>query len=418
MTCIAAFIILAIVGVFVAFISIFKPKVGKRYLKMLKKSWGCFGKRITLQKCETGFGDEVKNSMLSRVLLKSPKLVKPLSAAIEVLSILLVVVTIWSVIEGAKAGLALWSLGTCNVKHAEACSLGSEVCSIDNNSEPQNPIEAIGFWFSDWGEIFEAIPDKFRSWDVNQFEFTGINWYSYYILSNNLYFWSPSCTTLVDTAVVETYTKNGYTFYRKITDDVFVIDANPFTVGRQTQEYVNAHPLTPVYLGHGPMHNYYTQLNPREGESNSLAASKEFEQRYGLDTMIYGNPTDKIDVSDFIQYATESRNHIFDHYNIPTENTADMFKFDNIYLHGHLGHLRVFYKNGAIDYLSWTCYEHSLDIYDDLHEYFLTYGPIGETRIPREGQIEESAVVDGHTIFAGYEDSDHGQYTYAFILYQ
>ncbi len=174
MTCIAAFIILAIAGVFVAFISIFKPKVGKRYLKMLKKSWGCFGKRITLQKCETGFGDEVKNSVLSRVLLKSPKLVKPLSVAIEVLSILLVVVTIWSVVESAKAGLALWSLGTCNVKHAEACTLGSEVCSIDDNSEPQNIFEAIGFWFSDWGEIFGAIPDKFRSWDVNQFDFAGI----------------------------------------------------------------------------------------------------------------------------------------------------------------------------------------------------------------------------------------------------
>ena len=174
MTCIAAFIILAIAGIFVAFISIFKPKVGKRYLKMLKKSWVCFGKRITLQKCETGFGDDVKNSILSRVLLKNPKLVKPLSALIEVLSILLVVVTIWSVVESAKAGLALWSLGTCNVKHAEACSLGSEVCSIDNNSEPQNPIEAIGFWFSDWGEIFGAIPDKFRSWDVNQFDFAGI----------------------------------------------------------------------------------------------------------------------------------------------------------------------------------------------------------------------------------------------------
>ncbi len=174
MTCIAAFIILAIAGIFVAFISIFKPKVGKRYLKMLKKSWGCFGKRITLQKCETGFGDDVKNSILSRVLLKSPKLVKPLSALIEILSILLVVVTIWSVVESAKAGLALWSLGTCNVKHAEACSLGSEVCSIDDNSEPQNPIEAIGFWFSDWGEIFGAIPDKFRSWDVSQFDFAGI----------------------------------------------------------------------------------------------------------------------------------------------------------------------------------------------------------------------------------------------------
>ena len=174
MTCIAAFIILAIAGIFVAFISIFKPKVGKRYLKMLKKSWGCFGKRITLQKCETGFGDEVKNSVLSRVLLKSPKLVKPLSVTIEIMSILLVVITIWSIVESAKAGLALWSLGTCNVKHAEACSLGSEVCSIDNNSEPKNLFEAIGFWFSDWGEIFGAIPDKFRSWEVNQFDFVGI----------------------------------------------------------------------------------------------------------------------------------------------------------------------------------------------------------------------------------------------------
>ncbi len=174
MTCIAAFIILAIVGIFVAFISIFKPKVGKRYLKMLKKSWGCLGKRVTLQKCETGFGDDVKNSILSHVLLKAPKLVKPLSALIEVLSILLVIITIWSLVEGAKAGLALWSLGTCNVKHAEACSLGSEVCSIDNNTEPQNVFEYIGLWFSDWGEIFGAIPDKFRDWNVDQFDFVGI----------------------------------------------------------------------------------------------------------------------------------------------------------------------------------------------------------------------------------------------------
>ena len=259
---------------------------------------------------------------------------------------------------------------------------------------------------------------EYETRSLAQYEFTGINWYSYYILSDNLYFWSPSCNALVDTMVVETYTKNGYTFYRKINNDIYVVDANPFTIGRQTQEYVNAHPLTPVYLGSGSLHDYYTQLNPRAGESNSLNASKEFEERYGLDTLIYGNPTDTIDVREFIDYATESRNHIFDHYNIPTENTDEMFKFDNIYLHGHLGHLRVFYKNGAIDYLSWTCYDHSWDIYDDLHDYFLTYGPVGEARTPRDGQIEEGAIVDGYNVFAGYEDSDHGQYTYAFILYQ
>ena len=174
MVCIAAFIILIIVGIFVAFISIFKPKVGKRYLKILKKSWGCVGKRVTLQKCETGFGDEVKNSILSRVLIKKPKLVKPLSIAIEALSILLVIVTIWSLVEGVKAGLALWSLGTCNVQHAEACSLGAEVCSIDAGSEPSNPVEYVGRWFEDWGEIFGAMPDKFRSWNVEEFDFKGV----------------------------------------------------------------------------------------------------------------------------------------------------------------------------------------------------------------------------------------------------
>ncbi len=174
MVCIAAFIILIIVGIFVAFISIFKPKVGKRYLKILKKSWGCVGKRVTLQKCETGFGEEVKNSLLSRVLVKKPKLVKPLSAAIEVLSILLVIVTVWSLVEGAKAGLALWSLGTCNVQRPEACSLGAEVCSIDGDSGPQNLIESVGYWFSDWGEIFGAIPDKFRSFNADDFDFSGI----------------------------------------------------------------------------------------------------------------------------------------------------------------------------------------------------------------------------------------------------
>lgn len=276
-------------------------------------------------------------------------------------------------------------------------------------------------WYAYVGTSIVSIRDEvieYETRELAQFEFTGIDWYSYYILAGNLYFWSPSCTSLVAGGVAETYTKNGYTFYRSVDNEIYVLDANPFTIGRQTQEYVNAHPLTPIHLGKGPMHDYYVQLNPREGGSNPLNACKEFEERYGLNTLIYGNPTDTIDVKEFIEYATESRHHIFDHYNIPTENTEEMFKFDNIYLHGHLGHLRVFYKNGAIDYLSWTCYEHSAEIYDDLRDYFLTYGPAGEARAPRDGQIEESAVVDGYNVFAGYEDSDHGQYTYAFILYQ
>ena len=170
MVCIAAFIILALIGVFVALISIFKPKVGKAYLKALKKSWGCLWKKVRLQKCETGFKEDVKNSLLSRVMIKRPKWVKPLSIIIEVVSVVIVVVAIWAVLTAIKSLLALWALGSCNVTKPSACSLGAEVCSIDE-SEPTTPLEATGRWFTEWGEIFEAIPDKFHTYNPEDYDF-------------------------------------------------------------------------------------------------------------------------------------------------------------------------------------------------------------------------------------------------------
>lgn len=173
MVCIAAFIILALIGVFVAAISIFKPKVGKAYLKAMKKAWGCLWKKVRLQKCETGFKDDVKNTLLSRVMLKHPTWVKPLSIIIEVLSIVIVVVAIWAILTAIKSLLALWALGSCNVTKPSACTFGAEVCSIDE-SEPSNVFEATGRWFTEWGEIFEAIPDKFKTYNADDYEFAYI----------------------------------------------------------------------------------------------------------------------------------------------------------------------------------------------------------------------------------------------------
>lgn len=170
MVCIAAFIILAIIGIFVAIISIFKREVGKKYLQMLKKSWGCLGKKIRLQKCETGFKEDVKNTLLSRVIIKHPTWIKPLSAIIEIVSVIIVVVAVWALLTAIKSLLALWALGTCNVTKPAACSLGAEVCSIDE-SEPSNIFEATGRWFEEWGEIFGAIPDKFKDYNPNNFDF-------------------------------------------------------------------------------------------------------------------------------------------------------------------------------------------------------------------------------------------------------
>lgn len=174
MVCIAAFIILAIVGVFVAVLSIFKPKLWKSYTKALKKAWGCLWTKVRLQKCETGFKDDVKNTLLSRIMLKHPKWVKPLSIIIEILSIVIVVVVVWAILTSIKSLLALWALGTCNVTKPAACTLGAEVCSIDE-AEPNNPLEATGRWFTEWGEIFEAIPEKFKNYQAEDYDFNYID---------------------------------------------------------------------------------------------------------------------------------------------------------------------------------------------------------------------------------------------------
>ncbi len=157
MVCIAAFIILAIVGVVVAFLSIFNRELGKKYLKLFKKSFHCFGKRVRLQKCDTNFSEDVKTAILKKVVIRRPKLVKPLSITLEVASLLIVVITAWSLIEGVKAGLALWTLGTCNVSQPSNCALGADSCSI--NEDNLN-------WFTEWGEIFSNIPDRLKTWNA------------------------------------------------------------------------------------------------------------------------------------------------------------------------------------------------------------------------------------------------------------
>lgn len=159
MVCIAAFIVLILVGIFVAIISIFKKDFGRKYLKVLKKSFHCFGKKIRLQKCDTNFSDDVKTVLLKKVIIKKPKLVKPLSITIEIASVLLVIITIWSIVEAAKAGLSLWVFGTCNISQPSNCALGADSCGLDEDNLN---------WFTEWGEIFSNIPDRLKTWNAKE----------------------------------------------------------------------------------------------------------------------------------------------------------------------------------------------------------------------------------------------------------
>lgn len=169
MVCIAAFIVLSVIGIFVAFISLFKKEFGKKYLAVFKKAWHCVFKKVRLQKCDTNFKDDVKNTILRKVILKKPNLVKPLSVLIEALSVLIVAVTVWSIVISLKSGLALWVFGTCNVSQPSACSLTSESCSIDEEI-PDNLFAKIGQSLGEWGQIFSAIPDRLKTWGTEDFK--------------------------------------------------------------------------------------------------------------------------------------------------------------------------------------------------------------------------------------------------------
>ena len=172
MICIAAFVILLIIVLCLPIIRIFNKKSADKIWKLFKKSTYCVGRRVTLRKCDSSFKDDIKNSILRKVVLKHPKWVKPISAAIEVAAVLIILVTIWSLLTVVKSGVSLYVYGTCNPSQPSACVLNStEACSI--NSTPvnfwQNPIKWTGNWFSEFGQAFAAIPTRMKHWDARDY---------------------------------------------------------------------------------------------------------------------------------------------------------------------------------------------------------------------------------------------------------
>lgn len=172
MVCIAAFIILAICVLTVPIIRLFNKKLADNIWSLFKKSTHCFSRRVTLRTCDTSFKDDVKNSLLRKVVLKHPTWVKPLSVLIEVASVLIIVLTIWSLLVGTKSLVSLYVYGTCNPSNPASCSLDSgESCSIDAAPIEFNkdPLGWIGNWFGEFGNAIKAIPTRMKHWEAKDY---------------------------------------------------------------------------------------------------------------------------------------------------------------------------------------------------------------------------------------------------------
>ncbi|MDR1300800.1 MAG: hypothetical protein LBK50_03795 [Candidatus Nomurabacteria bacterium] len=182
MVCIAAFIVLILISVPALVLNL----IGKRnkrvekfvrpYFTMFKKAWYCVGRRVSFRKCDSNFKSEIKNSVLSKLVIKHHKWVRPVSVAIEVAAVLIVAVAIWSLAEVVKSGLSLYVYGTCNVAKPEACVLGDgEVCSTDAGEERN----AFIGWFTEWGDVVSAIPARIKTWDATEYIPDNANFYKY-----------------------------------------------------------------------------------------------------------------------------------------------------------------------------------------------------------------------------------------------
>ena len=160
MFCIAAFIILGIMGIFSA-----------RYRRLAKEAWQCVARRVTFRKCDTSFKEDLKSRLLSGMAVRRPRLARFFERWIEVLAFVFVVLTIWSLLTVLRSGLNLYVYDTCNPGHPESCTLSAQACSIDT--------EQPTFWHSlrtghllSWGhaditqfvDTIERIPDRIKKW--------------------------------------------------------------------------------------------------------------------------------------------------------------------------------------------------------------------------------------------------------------
>jgi hypothetical protein len=163
--CIAAFVILLVLGA-----------VSAKYRRLLGQAWRCVGRRVTFRACDSSFKQDTKDRLLAPLAARSPGLVKPVSAAIEVLAVMVVLTTVWSGYEVVTSGLNLWVYGTCNKEDSASCSLGAEACSVSDATPGfldslgnGDVLGAFGRELGSVGETISAIPARLRTWDAADF---------------------------------------------------------------------------------------------------------------------------------------------------------------------------------------------------------------------------------------------------------
>lgn len=176
MLCIVAFFVVLVLSA-----------VSAKYRKLLGRAWGCFWHRVTFRACDTTFREDVKNSLLAPLAVRSPRLVKPASIAIEVVAWIMVLSLVLSLYILGRSGLNLFVYGTCDKQNGQSCSLAAEMCSIDGQDGfwdtlmTGNVIGAFSNEFTSLGETIAAVPSRLKTWDAAEYAAADATWLGGYV---------------------------------------------------------------------------------------------------------------------------------------------------------------------------------------------------------------------------------------------
>lgn len=103
MFCIAAFIVLSIVGIFSA-----------SHRALAKEAFDCVFRRVTFRPCNTGFQDKMKAQLIGKLMHRSIPLARLINKNFEILSWILVILTVGSLFWTGKGLFNFYMYGSCN----------------------------------------------------------------------------------------------------------------------------------------------------------------------------------------------------------------------------------------------------------------------------------------------------------------
>jgi len=169
MFCIIAFIVFLILypvlGIFSA-----------DYRRLFRKSFGCVFNRITFRACDIDLKSEIKGTLFGSFLFKYPKMTAWVDKSFDVLAFLFVVLSIWSLVYTAIAGLNLLVYDTCDPVTGESCSLSGQACGVGSGALTfEEALESgqIGTWvtqpFTQLADTVSRVPARLSRWEATDF---------------------------------------------------------------------------------------------------------------------------------------------------------------------------------------------------------------------------------------------------------